>query len=244
MKAILSLQPKETKIVPRLKQVFSLPYTQERYTKHSFCVAVYALNPFWKVLFPKIISRLKTKHETLLFDETMAPHRPHSDQPSGSDSFFRRFPEILDCFSSGDFLDVAVICTERDNRLITVLEALCKHVKAVMVSTADSRFFDEISTEAMRSFGLSLTLKEHQRKNSPDLTILLSQKDNAEIYGKYVINLSDDFCHTTGNLLTDFSSESVSDFLSVFPKIRLKSCYLVSDTDPIRNLIWKISKKS
>ena len=244
MKAILLLQPKETKILPQLKQVFSRPYTQAQYKKGSLLVAVYTLNPFWKMLFPKMISRLKDRYDELFFDETMAAYRHHADRLSASDSFFRRFPEILDCFSTGDFLKVTVICAERDNRLLTVLEALCKHVKAVTVFTEDVRFFDEISQEAMHSFGLSLTLQEHQQKGSPDLTILLSQKDSAKIYGNYVINLSEQLCEPTGNLLTDFCSESVSAFLDSFPKIRLKSCYLVSPTEPIRNLIWKISKKS
>lgn len=244
MNAIICQQPEEPGIRRRAKRLFMPPLTQKQYTKNGFSVTVYTFNPCWKALFPKMISRLKNQHEELIFDDTMASYRSLSEQAFLGNRFFQRFAEILDCFSTGDFLEVAVVCDEQDHRLLSVLEALCKHVKVVTILTEDSHFFDEISAEAMRSLGLSLTLKDLRQKRCPDLTVLLSKKSSAKIDGTYVINLSDRFCDTLGNLLTDFSCESVTDFLNTFPKIRIKSCYLVPHTEPIRNLIWKISKKS
>ncbi len=227
-----------------LRQIALPPLTCQKTTFGTESVCIYTLNPIWKPFLGKLVSRLQKKHSFLLLDDAVHAYLKLYREPSHTALFYERFPEILSCFCGGRFIRPAVISMEPDERLLPLLEAFSRHAKAVTVCTADSQWFESVSLEALHRWGLSLNERKPDTAGEADLTVILSLGERKLTLQNPVIDLS----HTPGvqweNCLVDYSNEAASELLLRFPQIRLKHCFLSSKNENIRNLIWKIQKKS
>lgn len=244
MKAILRMLENKKGIRGMLSGLFTPPISAKVLSAGSLFVTLYTMNPLWKPLFPKLIRSLSARYETVLFDESMKAYPALYEEPSVTPVFCRRLKEILPFLSHSTVFCPTVVCEQSDKRISTVLEELSKHAKAVTVATNDDAFFDRIATDSMLFLGLSLNQREPDTLSASDLAIVLSLREKTEICAKQVIPLCETDFLSDAPVLEDFSSNTTVNFFSSFPEIRVKHCFFVSENEPIRNLIWKISKKS
>lgn len=241
MNAIVSILPKPNNILSWLRLTISPPFSCQKAAIGTESVHIYTLNPLWKLCFGKIVARLKKKHAYLLFDQSVKAYPKIYWESPPSALFYERFSEILSCFCGGNFITPAVVSMEPDERLLPVLEALSHHARAVTLCTADSHWFEDLSREALHRWGLSLNERDPK---TADLTVILSLGEHTLAPKNPVIDLSDKADHLWENCLMDFSDQAVAEFMLGFPHLHIKHCYLVPENGKIRNLIWKIQKKS
>lgn len=242
MKAILRIPETKKGVFGSLSRLFTPPLRSEILTREDLSVPLYTLNPLWKPLFPGLVRSLGKKYDTLLFDKSMKACSPLYREPSVSSVFFQRLKDILPLLPCRILQNPTIICEECDHRISIVLEALSSYAKVVTVVTTEDAFFEEIARDAMLFFGLSLNQREADSHSA--LAILLSLKSKTNILAEAVIPLCDTDFISDAPVLADFSSRTTGDFFSAFPQIDVTHCFFVSKNQTIRNLIWKISKKS
>ena len=230
MKAIVCILPKSKGILSFCKLAVSPLITCQRADIGGNSVCIYTLNPLWKFRIKKTVFKLLEKHPHLLFDESMKRYPPLYRTPSLPELFLKNLDKILSCYCGGRLIRPAIIAPKKDDRLISVLKVFSHHAKAVSLCTGDSSWFEEISPEALKRWGLSLTQREQIAES--DFTLILSPK-TVQILGT-----------DSQNQLIDFSSPSVAEFSEKFPDLRFPHCCLVPEKEEIQKLIWKIQKKS
>ncbi|MBQ7792236.1 MAG: hypothetical protein IJ367_01925 [Clostridia bacterium] len=230
MKAIICILPKPKRIVSLCKLIFSPVVTCQTATVGETGVCVYALNPLKKYRLQKTVSTLLKSQPDLLFDDSLKLYPKLYRKPPLEAIFLRHLDKILACYCGGKLIYPAMISPEEDSRVMTAMEVLSHHAKAVTLCTKDSLWFDRISREALNQFGLSVTQRCYVIRS--DFTLRFS-KDDLQIL---------DF--GSENCLIDFSNPSVTEFFKNFSYLHFPHCCLLSETEKIQKLIWKIQKKS
>lgn len=212
------------------------PYTMKTASVGEEHIYIYQLNPLWKPCFEWLCHRVEKRHSLVLADESIQGKLPHWSEPNTATIFARRFAQILACLPPANLIQPLLLCREDDPQLLPILKALSPYAKSVTVCTENEALFEHLSREALCQWGLTLTWKTphtHSKTNS-GVEIQVRQ-DGLCLFDRTA---------EPSAILWDVSNVSVTQFLTKYPNLKIKHCFLVPENEKIQNLIWKITKKS
>lgn len=244
MKAIVTLLPKPKSFFLFLRLVVSPKVTCKKTAAGTEPVMVYACNPLWKWRFSSILAKIQKNHSFVVLDAAWKKY-PHLYQElSIREVFLKNLDRILACFCGGGFLRPAIFSQSASEKILPLLECFSRHARVVTLCTEDTLWFETISQKALLEWGLSLNLRSPDNIGEIDLMVLLSPLPSGILPHCPVINLAD--CHNPPevNCLTDFTDEASEEFFCKNPHLQFRHCHLVQKNSPLKNLIWKIQKKS